>query len=355
MTNAVAEVHNKEGINPQAIHSVLRNPWGKEGEETTLMNVKGLEKASESISALENNIASVIFGKHKAVRLAVAALLAKGHLLIEDVPGIGKTTLARAIAKSIDCTFQRIQFTSDLLPSDIIGVTIYNQHTHQFEFKAGPIFANVILADEINRTTPKTQSCLLEAMNELQVSVDGVTYRLPEPFLVLATQNPVEFHGTYPLPESQLDRFMLKVRMGYPPSEDEKNMITGQQLTAPVDNLAPVVPAEDICVMQNMVADVRVEGALVDYLMAIIEATRHSPSIELGVSPRGAMSFYRAAQANALVMGRDYCIPDDIKDLAIPCLSHRVIPATRLDVEGPRTEVAERAIAEILNRTPVPL
>jgi MoxR-like ATPase len=319
------------------------------------MNTKGLQKAAESIQALEDNISSVIFGKQNVVRLALAGMLGKGHLLIEDVPGIGKTTLARAIAKSIDCTFQRIQFTSDLLPSDIIGVTIYNQHTHQFEFKAGPIFANVILADEINRTTPKTQSCLLEAMNDLQVSVDGVTYHLPKPFLVLATQNPVEFHGTYPLPESQLDRFMLKIRMGYPPNEDEKNMITGQQSMAQLENLEPVVCAEDVRAMQNMVTEVKVEPALVDYLMAIVDATRHSPEIELGVSPRAAMSFYRVAQANAFVMGRDYCIPDDIKDLAIPSLSHRIIPAIRFDVDGPRTEVAERVIAELLNGVPVPL
>ena len=319
------------------------------------MNPKGFEKAIESIRALENNITSVVFGKRDVVRLAIAGLLGKGHLLIEDVPGIGKTTLARAIAKSVDCTFQRIQFTNDLLPSDIIGVTIYNQHTQQFEFKAGPIFANVILADEINRTTPKTQSCLLEAMNDLQVSVDGVTYHLSEPFLVLATQNPVEFHGTYPLPESQLDRFMLKIRMGYPPGEDEKNIITGQQVRPPIDNLEPVVHAEDVCAMQNMVLEVKVETALVEYIMAIVEATRDSPSIELGVSPRGAMSFYRSSQANAFVMERDYCIPDDIKNLAIPCLSHRIIPAAGLDVESARTEIGERAIGEILERIPVPL
>jgi MoxR-like ATPase len=319
------------------------------------MNVKGFEKAVESIAALERNISSVIYGKENVVRLALSALLAKGHLLIEDVPGIGKTTLARAIARSIDCSFQRIQFTSDLLPSDIIGVTIYNQHTHQFEFKSGPIFSNVILADEINRTTPKTQSCLLEAMNDLQVSVDGVTYHLPEPFLVLATQNPIEFHGTYPLPESQLDRFILKIRMGYPPAEDERKMVTGQKLVVRLDELESVVHAKDVSVMQNMVTEVRVANELVDYLMSIVEATRHSSSIELGVSPRGAMSFYRAAQAHALVMGRDYCIPDDIKQLAAPCLSHRIIPATRLEVEGPRTEIAERAVDDVVNHIPVPL
>ncbi len=319
------------------------------------MAIRGLEKATESIHSLEENITTVIFGKAKVVRLAIAALLGKGHLLIEDVPGIGKTTLARAISKSIDCTFQRIQFTSDLLPSDIIGVTIYNQHTQQFEFKVGPIFANVILADEINRTTPKTQSCLLEAMNDLQVSVDGVTYELPQPFLVLATQNPIEFHGTYPLPESQLDRFMLKIRMGYPPNEDEKSMIVSQALTDPVAALEPVIHADDVRVMQNMVAEVSVDSSLVEYLMAIINATRRAPAIELGVSPRGAMAFYRAVQAYAFVMGREYCVPDDVKDLAVPCLSHRIIPATRLDLEGPRTEVAERAIEDILTQTPVPL
>ncbi len=319
------------------------------------MNPQGFEKAVESIRALEENIASVVFGKQGVVRLALAGLFAKGHLLIEDVPGIGKTTLARAIANSIDCTFQRIQFTNDLLPSDIIGVTIYNQHTHEFEFKAGPVFASVLLADEINRTTPKTQSCLLEAMNDLQVSVDGVSYRLPEPFLVLATQNPVEFHGTYPLPESQLDRFMLKIRMGYPPPEDEKNMITGQRTTPRVSELEPVIDAKDVSAIQNMALEVKMEPALVDYVMAIVETTRNSPSIELGVSPRGAMGFYRAAQANAFVRGRDYCIPDDIKELAIPCLSHRIIPAATLDVESTRTEVGERAIGEILASIPVPL
>ena len=319
------------------------------------MNPQGFEKAVESIRELEKNIATAVFGKQEVVRLALAGLLARGHLLIEDVPGVGKTTLARAIANSIDCAFQRIQFTNDLLPSDIIGVTIYNQHTHEFEFKAGPVFASVLLADEINRTTPKTQSCLLEAMNDLQVSVDGVTYRLPEPFLVLATQNPVEFHGTYPLPESQLDRFMLKIRMGYPPPEDEKSMISGQQATARVSELAPVIDAKDVCAIQNITLEVKVEPALVDYIMAIVETTRDSESIELGVSPRGAMGFYRAVQANALVMGRDYCIPDDIKELAIPCLSHRIIPAATLDVESTRTETGERAITQILESIPVPL
>lgn len=317
-------------------------------------NVLDLKETSGAIRAIEENIGSVILGKEDVVRLAIAGLLAKGHLLIEDVPGIGKTTLARAIAKSIDCTFQRIQFTNDLLPSDIVGVTIYNQHTHQFEFKSGPIFANVVLADEINRTTPKTQSCLLEAMNDLQVSVDGTTYPLPRPFLVLATQNPVEFHGTYPLPESQLDRFLLKIRMGYPPTEDEKKMITGQRVTAPVDGLQPVIKAEDVCAIQKLVLTVRMEKTLVDYLMEIVDATRHSPAIELGVSPRGAMTFFRASQARALVMGRDYCVPDDIKKLAIPCLSHRIIPVARLETDGPRMEVAERAISDILNRISVP-
>jgi MoxR-like ATPase len=310
---------------------------------------------NESIRALEENISSVIFGKQDVVRLTMAGLFGKGHLLIEDVPGIGKTTLARAIAKSIDCSFQRIQFTNDLLPSDIIGVTIYNQHTHQFEFKNGPIFSNVVLADEINRTTPKTQSCLLEAMNDLQISVDGITYPLPKPFLVLATQNPVEFHGTYPLPESQLDRFMLKIRIGYPPGEDERRMITGQQITAPIESLQPVIRSEDVRTIQKSVLDVKVEPTLVNYLMEIVDATRHSSAIELGVSPRGAMTLYKAAQAYALVMGRDYCIPDDIKKLAMPCLSHRIIPAMTLETDGPRTEVAERAIIDILNRIAVPV
>ncbi|MDO8444809.1 MAG: MoxR family ATPase [Deltaproteobacteria bacterium] len=306
---------------------------------------------NEKIKALEENIGSVVKGKPEVIRMAVISLLAKGHLLIEDVPGVGKTTLAHALARSLGCIFQRIQFTSDLLPSDIIGVSIYNQATHEFEFKPGPIFSNIILADEINRTTPKTQSCLLEAMNDFQVSVENRTHPLPSPFMVLATQNPLEYHGTFPLPESQLDRFMMRIRIGYPSAANEMEILTYQG-TKKVENLLPVVSSAEVLELQALSEKVRMEGSLVDYILRIVNSTRSSDLLTLGVSTRGAIHLYRAAQAKALAEGREFCIPDDIKEMASPVLAHRVILSSRMESER---EDAEGVISDILERTPVPV
>jgi len=306
---------------------------------------------NEKIKALEENIGSVVKGKPEVIRMAVIALLAKGHLLIEDVPGVGKTTLAHALARSLGCIFQRIQFTSDLLPSDIIGVSIYNQATHEFEFKPGPIFSNIILADEINRTTPKTQSCLLEAMNDFQVSVENRTHPLPSPFMVLATQNPLEYHGTFPLPESQLDRFMMRIRIGYPSAANEMEILTYQGVKK-VGNLLPVVSSAEVLELQALSEKVRMEGSLVDYILRIVNSTRSSDLLTLGVSTRGAIHLYKAAQAKALAEGREYCIPDDIKEMASPVLAHRVILSSRMESER---EDAEGVISDIIERTPVPI
>lgn len=306
---------------------------------------------NEKIKALEENIGSVVKGKPEVIRMAVIALLAKGHLLIEDVPGVGKTTLAHALARSLGCIFQRIQFTSDLLPSDIIGVSIYNQATHEFEFKPGPIFSNIILADEINRTTPKTQSCLLEAMNDFQVSVENRTHPLPSPFMVLATQNPLEYHGTFPLPESQLDRFMMRIRIGYPSAANEMEILTYQGVKK-VENLLPVVSSAEVLELQALSEKVRMEGSLVDYILRIVNSTRSSDLLTLGVSTRGAIHLYKAAQAKALAEGREYCIPDDIKEMASPVLAHRVILSSRMESER---EDAEGVISDIIERTPVPV
>jgi len=306
------------------------------------------------IQVLQENIQKVIIGKPEAVRLSLVALLARGHLLIEDVPGVGKTTLAHSLARSLGGTFQRIQFTSDLLPSDILGVSIYDQRTGEFQFKPGPIFANVVLADEINRTTPKTQSSLLEAMNDFQVSVDHRTYKLPRPFIVLATQNPLEYQGTYPLPESQRDRFLLRIRIGYPQEVDEKRILQGRRAVSSVEELGPVISAEEVLVLQRCVERVRVDESLVDYLMAIVQATRRSEALALGVSPRGSLSLHRAAQALAFIEGRDYCIPDDIKSLAISALAHRVMAKTRWRLGEGRTEEEEEILWEILQETPIP-
>src|SRR5436190_10728819 len=266
-------------------------------------------EAAEKILQLETAIERVIRGKPEAVRQAIVTLLAGGHLLIEDVPGVGKTTLAHALALALDCSFHRIQFTSDLLPSDVIGLSVYNQQEALFEWKPGPIFANVILADEINRTTPKTQSALLEAMAEKHVTVEGVTHALPTPFMVLATQNPIEHHGTYPLPESQLDRFMLRLRIGYPGVADEKLILRDREHAEPLDEMQPVMSAQDILELQDAVSDVSVDDAIVDYLMRIVAATRSSDMLDLGVSPRGTLSLFRAAQALALTEQRSSACP----------------------------------------------
>ncbi|HUK56794.1 MAG TPA: MoxR family ATPase [Nitrospiria bacterium] len=314
-----------------------------------------MNDAAKKIRALQDNIEQVIKGKPEVVRLTITALLARGHLLIEDVPGIGKTTLAHSLARSLDCSFRRIQFTSDLLPSDILGVTIYNQQTQTFEFKLGPIFANIILADEINRTTPKTQSSLLEAMNDAQVSVDSHTYPLPSPFMVMATQNPLEHHGTYPLPESQLDRFLMRIGIGYPDPENEKVILTTQRLFQPAGDLKPVLSTHEVLELQNAVDRVRVDENLVDYLLSLTLATRSNERFALGVSPRGAMALHKTAQAYALVDGRNYCVPDDIKRLAPLVFAHRVILNTQFETDGRRSEDAERIVQELVNQVAVPL
>jgi len=311
--------------------------------------------AAERIDLLQTAIERVIRGKPEAVRLAIVTLLAGGHLLVEDVPGVGKTTLAHALARSLDCSFQRVQFTSDLLPSDVIGLSVYNQHDGRFEWKPGPIFASVVLADEINRTTPKTQSALLEAMAERQVTVEGVTHALPQPFIVIATQNPIEHHGTYPLPESQLDRFMLRLRVGYPSADDEKQILRDREHAEPLDDVQAVMRGQDLLELQAAVSEVSVDDAIVDYLMRIVTATRSSEMLDLGVSPRGTLALFRAAQALALTEDRIYCIPDDIKRLVIPVFAHRLTVSSRYSSAMRRSEEAEAVLREIMKTVSVPL
>jgi len=311
---------------------------------------------SQTVSQLQRSIAGAIFGKEDVIQLALITLLARGHLLIEDVPGVGKTTLAQALAKSFHCSFQRIQFTSDLLPSDVLGVSVYNPETREFEFREGPVFANVVLADEINRTTPRTQSALLEAMNEAQVTVDGKTLPLPNPFLVIATQNPVEHHGTYPLPESQLDRFLMRIRMGYPSHETERAILRSRSAqTSPAATLAPVADVSDVLSMQEAVAHVKVDTSLHDYALEIVNRTRKSDQLALGVSPRGTLMLQRAAQARAFLEGRDYCLPDDFKLLAVSVLSHRVVGSARHASLQKKSETTENIVREIVESVRVPL
>ena len=310
---------------------------------------------SQVVSQLKHSIARVIYGKEDAIQLALITLLARGHLLIEDVPGVGKTTLAQALAKSFHCTFQRIQFTSDLLPSDVLGVSVYNPETREFEFRQGPIFANVVLADEINRTTPRTQSALLEAMNEAQVTVDGRTLVLPIPFLVIATQNPVEHHGTYPLPESQLDRFLMRIKMGYPSHETEKEILRRRSTEDPLHSLEPVADVDDVLAMQESVQHVKVDASLHDYALEIVNRTRKSDQLALGVSPRGTLMLQRAAQARAYLEGRDYCIPDDFKLLAVSVFAHRVVASARHASLQKKSETTEAALQEIVDSVRVPL
>ena len=307
--------------------------------------------AAAPIHRLEENVALVIRGKREVIRLATVCLLARGHVLIEDVPGVGKTTLAQALARSLGLSFQRIQFTSDLLPSDIIGVSIFNQKTQGFEFISGPLFANVVLADEINRATPKTQSALLEAMSERQVSVERRRYLLPEPFVVLATQNPLEFQGTFPLPESQLDRFLMSLSLGYPPRLDERELLLSGGVEDLLQHLQPVISQPELLALQARVQRVRVADKLADYMLAIAETTRHGGEFLLGVSTRGAQSLYRAVQALALAEGRSYAVPDDVQRLAVPVLSHRVVlKRGAIDLEGTR-----KAVERVIASTPVPL
>ena len=307
----------------------------------------------QKIAALLANIEAVIMGKREAVKYALVGLLARGHVLIEDVPGVGKTTLARALARSIDCEFRRIQFTPDLLPSDIVGVSIFDQREERFKFHPGPLFANVILADEINRTTPRTQSALLEAMNDFQVSVDGSTHKLPDPFVVLATQNPIEYAGTYSLPEAQLDRFLLRVCMGYPDRDSERQVLKTQRLAHPLDTLKPVITAAEVHKLQETVRTVRVEDALVDYILEIAARTREHKALSLGVSIRGCLMLERAAQAYAVIDGRNFCRPDDIKRLAPAVLGHRIIEKGR--DAGANRKDSDAILAEILESVPVPI
>lgn len=310
---------------------------------------------TERLQELQRTIETVIRGKKDAVHWAVVTLLAGGHLLLEDVPGVGKTTLAQTIARSLACSFQRVQFTSDLLPSDILGVSIFNQAASRFEFQPGPIFANVVLADEINRTTPKTQSSLLEAMAEGRVTIENQTYDLPRPFLVLATQNPIEHHGTYPLPESQLDRFLMRIRIGYPAPESEKQILRSQTLSHPIDDIRPVMTAEDVIELQEEARRVRVDDSLLDYLMKIVVATRESELLDLGISPRGSLALYRAAQALALSEERDFCLADDIKRLVVPVFGHRIVVNSRYSSRLRRGEEADGVLTEIVKNIAVPI
>ncbi|MBK7707422.1 MAG: MoxR family ATPase [Acidobacteria bacterium] len=311
--------------------------------------------ADEKIGELQAMIGRVIKGKPETVKLALVALLAKGHLLIEDVPGIGKTTLANALARALDLTFQRVQFTSDLLPSDVIGLSIFNQRNATFEWKAGPIFANIVLADEINRATPKTQSALLEAMAEEQITVEGISRPLPRPFMVVATQNPAEHHGTYPLPESQLDRFMLRLHVGYPDKSDERQILRDRERENPLEFVRPVMNESELVELQRVTSQVRVADELVDYLLEIVELTRRSEALELGISPRGSLALFRSAQAMALIEGREFCIADDVKRLVLPVFGHRVMVNSRSSSLKNKSREAEQALNDILQKTNVPV
>jgi MoxR-like ATPase len=297
------------------------------------------------------NVERVIVGKHYEVQQALIALICRGHLLIEDVPGVGKTTLAKSLARSLGCTFKRMQFTPDLLPSDVTGVSIFNQKSAEFEFRPGPVMAQIVLADEVNRATPKTQSSLLEAMEENQITVDGVTRALPVPFLVLATQNPIEYEGTFPLPEAQLDRFMMRLSLGYPSAADELLVLGAQQQAHPLDSLEQVVSLEDLLQLQQEVRGVYVDRLVSEYIVSVVTATREHQEVYLGASPRGSLALYRTAQARAMLYGRDYVIPDDVKELGEPTLAHRLIvsPAARIRNVDPR-----QIIEEIVEAVPVP-
>jgi MoxR-like ATPase len=307
--------------------------------------------STQTLRDLLAAVEQVLIGKHSEAELAIIGLAAGGHLLIEDVPGVGKTMLAKSLARATGCTFKRIQFTPDLLPSDVTGVSIYNQRTGEFEFRAGPIVAHVVLADEINRATPKTQSALLEAMEEHQVTVEGVTRPLPSPFMVLATQNPIEYEGTFPLPESQLDRFLLRIHLGYPAAADEVNVLQRQMVRHPIDDLAAVTTAAELQQLQLAVRSIHVDPQLQRYIVHIANLTREHPDVYLGASPRGSLALMRAAQARSLLVGRDYVIPDDVKALAIAALAHRLImsPEARM-----RNATASAVIASVLQEVPVP-
>lgn len=310
---------------------------------------------SARAAAIEQSLKTIIRGNDEVLRLALVSVLARGHLLIEGVPGVGKTTLAHALSRALDCSFQRIQFTSDMLPSDVLGISVFSASESQFEFKAGPIFTNVLLADEINRTTPKTQSALLEAMNEGQVTMDGNSHPLPQPFLVIATQNPIEHHGTYPLPESQLDRFLLRVRMGYPQGNNEREILRSEAGAARLDSVKPVATGADIIAMQDEVTQVKVDDSLVDYALEIVKKTREIETLSLGVSPRGSLMLYRAAQAMAYLEGRRFATPADFKQLVVPVFSHRVVVNARYSSTLKKSDQGDNILRDIIQSVPVPV
>ncbi|MDP6421684.1 MAG: MoxR family ATPase [SAR202 cluster bacterium] len=309
------------------------------------------DRARQTAQDIIENVEKVIVGKPTSVELGVIALMCQGHALIEDVPGVGKTMLARSIARSVGCEFKRIQFTPDLLPTDVTGVSIYNQKSGEFEFRAGPIISQIVLADEVNRATPKTQSAMLEAMEERQVTVEGVTHEVPSPFMVMATQNPVEYEGTFPLPEAQLDRFLLSVSLGYPTTEEELAIIDGQLLAHPIDALQPVADARKIMELQESIKQVYVDDLIKQYVVSIVEATRVHPDIALGASPRGSLALFRGAQALAIIRGRDYALPDDVKELAVSVLSHRIIVSAAARMRGVDSS---EIIAATIDQVPVP-
>ncbi|MDP6800038.1 MAG: MoxR family ATPase [SAR202 cluster bacterium] len=309
------------------------------------------DRARQTAQDIIENVEKVIVGKPTSVELGVIALMCQGHALIEDVPGVGKTMLARSIARSVGCEFKRIQFTPDLLPTDVTGVSIYNQKSGEFEFRAGPIISQIVLADEVNRATPKTQSAMLEAMEERQVTVEGVTHEVPSPFMVMATQNPVEYEGTFPLPEAQLDRFLLSVSLGYPTTEEELAIIDGQLLAHPIDALQPVADARKIMELQESIKQVYVDDLIKQYVVSIVEATRVHPDIALGASPRGSLALFRGTQALAIIRGRDYALPDDVKELAVSVLSHRIIVSAAARMRGVDSS---EIIAATIDQVPVP-
>jgi MoxR-like ATPase len=319
------------------------------------MSSPTLQTSSQRAAALESALRTIIRGQDEVVRLALVTLFAHGHLLIEGVPGVGKTTLAQALSRALDVSFQRVQFTSDMLPSDVLGISMYSTIEQRFEFKRGPVFTNILLADEINRTTPKTQSALLEAMNEYQVTVDRDSYPLPQPFLVIATQNPVEHHGTYPLPESQLDRFLIRAHMSYPAGNSERQILRSEAGAARLDDVRPVLTGADVLFIQDEVTHVQVEEALVEYALKIVSLTRESTYLSLGVSPRGAMALYRAAQAMALLEGRPFTTPEDFKSLAVHVFAHRVVISGRYSSTLKKADQAEQVLNDIIESVPVPV
>lgn len=317
-----------------------------------MTQIDEIRQVQESTRVVRQNVSRVMIGKEEVIDLLMVAMLCEGHVLFEDVPGIGKTTLAKALAKSLGCTFQRIQFTPDLLPSDITGITFFNQKKSEFEFRPGPLLAQIVLADEINRATPRTQSALLEAMEERQISVERETVMLPRPFIVIATQNPIELEGTFPLPEAQIDRFLMRIRLDYPSHSEERLILQRFKETQPLDDLQAVLTGERLQELQHMIRRVRVEPAVENYIVEIVRATRNHNGVELGVSPRGTLALYRSSQAYAAIHGRFYVIPDDVKRVARPVLSHRMIATSQTRLHG---RVMEQIIEEVLHNVPVPV